>query len=296
MSEPVMKRTKGHGLEIQTVVWEGKGKQILAVHGLTANCRCWDVIAAAVCPQHAIIAMDLRGRGLSDKPPKGYSEEHHIRDIHALMDHMGLERTVLMGHSLGGYISLDFAARYPERVEGVILLDAGADLSQEQWDKIGLAIRPSIERLGKTYPTFEAYLEIIKQAPFFQPWSNALETYFRYDLEEVEGGVRSRTRPANIREEIMNKRGTGIAHLYQDLSCPVLILRALDGILTDDDILLPDEALKRMLRAIPDAKRVDLQGINHYSIIFRNHAKRDQAILGFLETLMKTKASGQMMP
>jgi len=284
MSEPVMKRTKGHGLEIQTAVWEGKGKQILAVHGLTANCRCWDVIAAAVCPQHAIIAMDLRGRGLSDKPPKGYSAEHHIRDIHALMDQMGLERTVLMGHSLGGYISLDFAARYPERVDGVILLDAGADLTQEQWDKFDLAIRPSIERLGKTYPTFEAYLETIKQAPFFQPWSRELEAYFRYDLEEVEGGVRSRIRPANIMEEIRKNRWTGIARLYPKISCPVLILRAPNGILSHDDILLPQKALQRMLREIPDARCVDVEGCNHYSIIFQPQKVRDEAIRNFLET------------
>jgi pimeloyl-ACP methyl ester carboxylesterase len=288
MSEPVMKRAKGDGLEIQTAVWEGRGKQVLAVHGLTANCRCWDTIAAAVCPQHSIIAMDLRGRGLSDKPSTGYSEEHHIRDIHALMDHMGLKQVVLMGHSLGGYVSLDFAARFPERVEGVVLLDAGADLSQEQWDKVDLAIRPSIDRLGKIYPTFEAYVETIKQVPFFQPWSDALEAYFRYDLEEVEGGVRSRIHPANIREEISNKRSTGIAHIYPELSCPVLIVRALDGILTDDDILVPEEALIKMLREISQALGVDLEHTNHYTIIFRPNAKRDHSILHFLDALMKS--------
>ena len=73
MTEPIMKKAKGDGIKIQLAVWEGKGKQILCIHGLTANSRFWDCLASALAPYHRVIAMDLRGRGLSDKPPKGYS-------------------------------------------------------------------------------------------------------------------------------------------------------------------------------------------------------------------------------
>jgi len=50
MSEPVMIKAKGDGVKIQVAVWEGKGKSILCVHGLTANCRCWDVLASSLSP------------------------------------------------------------------------------------------------------------------------------------------------------------------------------------------------------------------------------------------------------
>ncbi len=68
MTELIMKRVKGDGVELQLAVWQGEGKHVLCVHGLTANCRCWDVIAASLTPENNIIALDLRGRGLSDKP------------------------------------------------------------------------------------------------------------------------------------------------------------------------------------------------------------------------------------
>ena len=64
MSKPTMIKAKGDGVKIQLAVWEGKGKRILSVHGITANCRFWDCLASALTPHHSLIAMDLRGRGL----------------------------------------------------------------------------------------------------------------------------------------------------------------------------------------------------------------------------------------
>ena len=59
MSEPIMKKVKGDGVEINLAVWEGTGKPILCVHGITANCRCWDVLANALTPGYRILANSL---------------------------------------------------------------------------------------------------------------------------------------------------------------------------------------------------------------------------------------------
>src|SRR5512139_2773302 len=166
MSEPVMIKAKGDGVSIQLAVWEGKGKEVLCVHGITANCRCWDVVASSLAPKHQVIAMDLRGRGHSDSPPSGYSVENHCKDVAALMDDQGLERPVLMGHSLGAFISLVFAAEHPERVDRLILVDGGGKLSEDQMAKVFAGIKPSLDRLGKIFPSFEAYLSLMKQAPY----------------------------------------------------------------------------------------------------------------------------------
>jgi pimeloyl-ACP methyl ester carboxylesterase len=56
--------------------------------------------------------MDLRGRGLSAKPDTGYSVEYHMGDIHALLEEQGIDSVTLLGHSLGAYISLAYAANY----------------------------------------------------------------------------------------------------------------------------------------------------------------------------------------
>jgi len=283
MRDPVMRRTEGDGIQIQLAAWEGEGQPILCVHGLTANCRCWDLIASSLVPENNILAMDLRGRGLSDKPSSGYSLQHHIRDIVCLLDDLKQERIVLMGHSSGAYISMAFAANYPERTEKLILMDAGGQLTQDQWDKFTLAIKPSLDRLGQVFPSFEAYVANMKLAPFLQPWSQALEDYFRYESEAVEGGVRSRINPANIQEEVQNIQQEVPSEYFPKVTCPVLILRATDGIFSNDDLVLPESAVDRMVSEIPEALRVDIKGTNHFSILFQSNEMRDRAIREFLE-------------
>jgi pimeloyl-ACP methyl ester carboxylesterase len=283
MLEPVGKMVRGEGIGLHLSVWEGRGKEILAVHGLTANCRCWDPIARALAPRHCFITMDLRGRGLSDKPASGYSVEIHGRDIRAVLDELKLNQVVLLGHSLGAFVSLVFAARNPQRVSRLILVDGGGKLSAEQTARVFAGIKTSLERLGKVFPSFEAYVGILRKAPFLQPWSEALENYFRYEIEEVPGGVRPRIRPEAIQEEIMNLTRLDAPIFYPQVRCPVLILRATEGVLYPNDILLPEDVVERMVREIPKAKRVDVGGTNHYSILFQDNPARDRAILQFLD-------------
>ncbi len=281
--EPTMKRAKGDGIEIQLAIWEGERDNVLCVHGLTANSRCWDRIASALSPDYRVLAVDLRGRGLSDKPEKGYFVEQHVRDIHSVVEDLGLKEVHLMGHSLGAFVSLAFAARYPQKVKKLILVDAGGPVTQGQWDKIEMGIKPSLARLGQTFPTIEDYTNPLKQAPFLQPWSPFLDTYFQYEMEEVKGGLRSRTLLNPILEEINNIRKFDAPACYPQLRCPVLILRAPHGILSDEDIVLTEEAVKRMLHEIPHAHRVECNDTNHYSILFGAQEKRDQAIQNFLK-------------
>ncbi len=282
MTEPYMKKGRGDGVEIHLAVWEGKGRNVFCVHGLTANCRCWDGIAAFLSPRHRVLAMDLRGRGLSDKPSAGYSIDQHGRDIQSLLNHLGIERVTLMGHSLGASISLAYAAKHPDQVDRLVLIDGGAKLSPGQASKVFAGIKPSLDRLGQAFPTFEAYLENMKKAPFLQPWSPLLETYFRHEAEIFPGGVRSRIQPAHIQEETLNLTRFEAEPLYPQIQCPALILRAPVGMLAKDDILLPEEAAAKMTREIPKAKRLDLPGTNHFSILFAPNAARDEGIREFL--------------
>jgi len=282
MPKPKMIKAKGDGIQIQLTIWEGKGRPILCIHGLTANSRFWDCVASALAPRHKIVAMDLRGRGFSDKPPTGYSIEHHCRDILSLMNHQGLDRPVLMGHSLGAFISLVFSAQHPQRVDRLILVDGGGKLSEAQMDKVFAGIKPSLDRLGQVFPSFETYLSLMKQAPFLQPWNSYMEAYFQYEVEEVEGGVRSRVHPKHIEEEAKNLGKEDSRQFYSNVTAPTLILRATKGMLSEDDLVLPEDVAQEMVRKIPNAKWVEVEGANHYTILFQPNKKRDQAILQFL--------------
>jgi pimeloyl-ACP methyl ester carboxylesterase len=284
MAEPIMQRIIGDGVQINLAVWEGTGTPILCVHGITANCRCWDVLAAALAPEYRLMAMDLRGRGRSDKPSKGYSLDHHLRDIGSVLDDLGMDRSAIMGHSLGAFIALAFGAEHPDRVDNLILVDGGGDLSQQQFLNVFEAIKPSLDRLGRVFPSAEDYLNKMKAAPYIHPWSKAIETYYRYELEAVESGVRTNIDPAHIQEEATNIREVRCAAFYPRIRSRVLILRAPNGLFSQEDLLLPEDIVEKMIRSIPDANRFDVTGVNHYGIVFQPHAGRDRAIREFLNT------------
>jgi pimeloyl-ACP methyl ester carboxylesterase len=103
MNLPAMLRAPGQGITIRMAHWPGPGPNVLAVHGLTANCRSFDTIAQETAPPLNLYAVDLRGRGLSDHPETGYSLEHHSDDLAQVIAYLGLERMVVMGHSLGAF-------------------------------------------------------------------------------------------------------------------------------------------------------------------------------------------------
>jgi pimeloyl-ACP methyl ester carboxylesterase len=283
MPEPIMKKVKGDGIEINLAMWEGSGKPILCVHGITANCRCWDGLADALAPDYRMLAMDLRGRGQSQKPSKGYSLDYHLKDINCLLDDLDINQAVIMGHSLGAFIGLVFAAEYPDRVNRLILVDGGGDLSKEQMDNVFEGIKPALDRLGQAFPSAEAYLEKMKQAPYIHPWSPAIETYYRYEIEDVDGGVRTNIDPAHIQEEAANIRKVDCAPFYPQLKCKVLILRAPIGLFSPEDLLLPEDVINKMTDEIPDVRRFDVAGTNHYGIVMQPNEARNQVIRDFLE-------------
>lgn len=282
MTEPYMFKSKGNGIDMQLAQWGSGEECLLCVHGMTANCRCWDRLAPALSGRHRVLGVDLRGRGLTDKPASGYSLEHHVKDLHELLGHLGLKRVTLLGHSLGAYISVVFSSLYPDKVAKLILLDGGGQLSQKRWDSIERVIKPSLERLEQTFASFEAYTEPLKKAPLFQPWTAFHDQYFKHDVKRIDQGVRSRINPLHIRQEIDDIRNKNFAGYYRDIACDVLILRATRGFLGDEDLLLPVDVVTDMLNAIPGSRDVPVEGVNHFSILFDQHAARDSALSSFL--------------
>lgn len=101
----------------------GAGPGVLFTHGFAASSRMFSAQLAALAPTHAAIAWDMRGHGASDYPgdPAAYSTPLVMEDIGALLDANGIERAVLVGHSVGGYLSLRFALLHPERVRALVV-------------------------------------------------------------------------------------------------------------------------------------------------------------------------------
>ena len=271
-----------NGVSLAVREWPGKGPTLVCVHGLTANHTCWDSLAAILTPDYRMIAYDLRGRGDSDKPPKGYSLEIHAKDLGALLDHLGLMSAIIMGHSLGAAIALYFTTHSPKRVKKLILVDGGIDVRAEILDSLA----PAINRLGIEFPSMEAFLQVLQSLPMFAGrWNEYLERYFRYDVEGLPGGaVRSKVARHAIEEELANLARERLWMYHHRVRCPTLILRAPDGLLTTTDCLMIQEEAEALASAIPKSKLVVVPDTNHYTVLLGTNAKTRRAIRGFLRS------------
>jgi pimeloyl-ACP methyl ester carboxylesterase len=118
----------------------GRGPAVLLSHGYSATSAMWAPQVAALSPRHRVVTWDLRGHGQSDSPddPALYTHELAVADMAALLDHLAIERSVIAGLSLGGYLSLAFHARFPERTRALVLMDTGpgfkSDEARARWN------------------------------------------------------------------------------------------------------------------------------------------------------------------
>lgn len=103
----------------------GRGPAIVLVHGLAASMYSWRyAIEPLVATGYRVVAYDNRGFGFSDKPASGYSNVAYVHLLFGLLDSLGVSDAVLVGHSMGGAIVADAALARPDRVRGLVLVDA----------------------------------------------------------------------------------------------------------------------------------------------------------------------------
>jgi pimeloyl-ACP methyl ester carboxylesterase len=105
----------------------GNGPAVLLSHGYSASSRMWREQVEALSTSYRVLTWDMRGHGESDSPddPRLYSEAATVDDMAGILDHCGVRYAVVGGLSLGGYMSLAFYQKYPERVRALMLFDTG---------------------------------------------------------------------------------------------------------------------------------------------------------------------------
>ena len=118
----------------------GQGPALLLSHGYSATCRMWDGQIAALEDRYRVIVWDMRGHGQSASPPDAtaYSEALTVADMAAVLDAADASQAIIAGLSLGGYMSLAFHARHPDRTRALMLFDTGpgfrSDSAREAWN------------------------------------------------------------------------------------------------------------------------------------------------------------------
>jgi pimeloyl-ACP methyl ester carboxylesterase len=112
----------------------GKGPAILLSHGYSATSQMWQGQIEPLSKSHTLITWDMRGHGQSDSPKDqgAYSEEATVGDMAAILDAVGAKKAIVGGLSLGGYMSLAFNLKYPDRVRALLIIDTGPGYRKDE--------------------------------------------------------------------------------------------------------------------------------------------------------------------
>jgi len=98
---------------------------VVLVHGITANHLSWSMVADQLGDDATLLAPDLRGRAGSASVPGPFGMAKHARDLVAVLDHIGVGRATIVGHSMGAYVAAAFAVNHDDRLAGLVLVDGG---------------------------------------------------------------------------------------------------------------------------------------------------------------------------
>ena len=183
----------------------GTGPVLLLSHGFSATSAMWRGQIEEFSRDHTLVLWDFRGHGQSDYPadPAAYSEEATVSDMSAILDAVGAKTAIIGGLSLGGYMSLAFHLRHPERCRALLIIDTGPGFKKDEaraaWN----------ERSHQTAAKFDA---------------EGLAPLAKGSAERSNSRHRDATGLAHAARGMLTQRDAGVINSLPDIKVPSLVL------------------------------------------------------------------------
>ncbi|AKG92007.1 putative hydrolases or acyltransferases {alpha/beta hydrolase superfamily} [Geoglobus ahangari] len=243
----------------------GNGRPLILVHGLGGSLEAWSEQYDELSRRFNVVALDLRGFGMSDVP-ESVSIGDFARDVSNLMEHLGIQKASILGHSMGGLVCMEFYARYPEKVESLILANTFHRLPESMREE------------------FEKRLEILESSPDMSQIAAFISQISLYQ---------NRPEHRELVETIIRKNDKRIYTLataeifradYEDLlpriEVPVLVIVA------EHDATTPPAFGEAIHRLVPNSVLKRVSSSAHLSML-ENPEEFNRAVVEFLEGLQQ---------
>lgn len=249
---------------------EGQGPPLLLIHGLAGSAANFQAIIPLLSQHFRVVAPDLLGFGLSDRPPDGdYSHRGQARLLRHFMERLGILKVSLLGHSLGGLVALRFASLFPERVDRLILVCSAPPVPLSSpilaWPPLG----PLLEAIMGLALHARRFREGILRQGFWDPSFLSAEVAERYlSPSRLRGSARAL---AKTIAAIGSEEPIALSQIRH----PTLLLWGLD------DRWLPPSIGERMAASLANA-RLRLIGRSRHLLLEERPQAAAEAISSFL--------------
>jgi esterase len=248
-----------HGMRFHYLDWGvAGGRPILFLHGGGLNAHTWDVVCLMLRRQYHCFALDQRGHGDSEwEPTSDYSHDSQVRDVAGFIDQLGLERPLVVGHSMGGFAAIGYAIAHAAKLAGLVLVDVGPELSLDGAKRIRDFIA-----LDRVLDSVDAFVE---RAMSFNQRRNPtlLRRSLMHNLRKLPNGKWTWKHDPNrmsITPDFANERLERAKQIQKDLhriTCPTLILRG------DRSDVFTDANATKFAESLPHGRWVKVPDAGH---------------------------------
>lgn len=240
-----MKKIEVNGIQL-AYDRRGRGTPLMLVHGFPLDHHLWDEIVPLLEDTFDIILPDLRGFGESSTVDSFYTLEDYASDLAGLLDHLGIQKTAIAGHSMGGYIALAFVRLFPDRVSGLGLVasQAAADTEERKQGRYKSAAEVAEHGIGSVVESMTTKFTA----------DAGLQAYARESMERQQPAAYIGALKA------MAERPDSTP-LLASFNFPVVIVHG------DADALVPIDRAREVKAALPQADLVEIGGAGHLPML-----------------------------
>ena len=246
----VSRHTVVRSLRFHFSEWGEPGApEILLLHGGNQSAHSWDLVSLHLSDRYHVFALDQRGHGDSEwSRDQDYSIEAKAADALAFVDDQGIDSPVIIGHSMGGRVTMNVALARPELARGIVLVDVGPELSPAGVEVIHNFVTHNVE-----FDDLEEFLDNVVKYDRFRSRDHIARTVKYNMLRRADGKYISKVDHRRV--------PTSASELTLDdvtsISAPVLLVRG-----GESEILAPDAA-QRFVDTLPNAQLATVPATGH---------------------------------